>query len=257
MPRITANRPYGLLAKYYDQLFTFHLPWYEAARQRVLGEILLHLESACDLACGTGTTALVLARKGIKMYGVDLSPTMCRLAREKSRCLGLPLRIVGGDMRHFRLPEPVDLILCEFDALNHVERKGDLALVGRAVSRALRPGGYFYFDVNNRLAFETIWPGTWWVEKPGVVLVMHGGYDHQRDRGWTNLEWFLRDGNCWRRRRERIEQVAWTEAEMSGTLRKAGFDRISAFDATPFFTGDPKIRPGCRTFYLARKSRRH
>lgn len=67
MPRITANRPYGLVAEHYDQLFTFHLPWYEAAQQRILGGILLHLESACDLACGTGTTALVLARKGIKM----------------------------------------------------------------------------------------------------------------------------------------------------------------------------------------------
>jgi SAM-dependent methyltransferase len=106
----------------------------------------------------------MLAHKGIKMYAVDLSPTMCRLAREKSRRLGLPLRVVVGDMRHFRLPEPVDLILCEFDAINHVERKSDLALVGRAVSRALRPGGHFYFDVNNRLAFETIWPGTWWVK---------------------------------------------------------------------------------------------
>ncbi len=72
MPQITANRPYGLLAKYYDQLCTLHVSWYEAARQRVLGGILPDLESACDLACGTGTTALMLARKGIKMYGVDL-----------------------------------------------------------------------------------------------------------------------------------------------------------------------------------------
>ena len=220
----------------------------------MLGRILPHLESACDLACGTGTTALMLARKGIRMYGVDISPTMRRLAREKSRRLGLPLRVIAGDMRDFRLPEPVDLILCEFDALNHVERKSDLALVGRAVSHALRPGGYFYFDVNNRLAFETIWPGTWWVERPGVALVMHGGYDTERDRGWTNLEWFLQEGRRWRRCRERIEQVAWTRAELTSTLRKSGFDRIRTFDATPFFTGDPRIRPGCRTFYLARKS---
>jgi hypothetical protein len=83
---------------------------------------------------------------------------------------------------------------------------------------------------------------------------MHGGYDHQLDRGWSNVEWFFRDGACWRRR-HRIEQVAWTEAETRSALRKAGFDRIGAFDATPFFTG-PGIRPGCRTFYLARKSGR-
>ena len=167
MPRITANRPYKLLATYYDQLFRFHLSWFEAARQRVLGGILPHVKSACDLACGTGTTALLLARKGIKMFGVDLSPTMRRLAREKSRRLGLPLRVVAGDMRHFRLPEPVDLVLCEFDALNHVERKGDLALVGRAVSRALRPGGYFSFRreqppcVRNNLARHVVGGETW------------------------------------------------------------------------------------------------
>ena len=254
MPRIMANRPYGLLAKYYDQLFTFHLSWYEAARQRVLGGILLHLESACDLACGTGTTALVLAGKGIKMYGVDLSPTMCRLAREKSRHLGLPLRIVRADMRHFRLPEPVGLILCEFDALNHLERKGDLALVGRAVSRALRPGGYFYFDVNNSLGFERYWSGTAWFEKPGVAVVMRNGHSRQADRAWSDIEWFIREAGCWRRHHERVEEVCWSSSEIRRTLRKAGFDRISAFDATPFFTGDPKIHPGCRTFYLARKS---
>jgi SAM-dependent methyltransferase len=48
------------------------------------------------------------------------------------------------------------------DVLNHVPEKADLALVAKAVCRALRPGGYFYFDVNNRLAFEKLWPGTMW-----------------------------------------------------------------------------------------------
>ena len=250
----TTNQPYRWLAQYYDQLFTFHLSWFEAARQRVLGHILPRLESACDLACCTGTTALLLAGKGIKMFAVDLSPVMCRLARQKAHRVRLPLRVLRADMRNFLLPEPVDLVLCEFDALNHVPRKADLALVGRAVARALRPGGYFYFDVNNRLAFERIWPGTWWFERPGVVLMTHGGYDFQHDRGWTNVEWFLRDGSCWRRRREHVEQVCWTSTEIRRTLREAGFDQVRAWDATPFFKNDPKICPGCRTFYLARKS---
>jgi SAM-dependent methyltransferase len=248
------NRPYRWLARYYDHLFTFHLPWFQAARGHILGGILPLVGSACDLACGTGTTAVLLARRGIRMYGVDLSPMMCRLARAKARQRRAEAQVIRGDMRDFRLPERVDLVLCEFDALNHVPRKEDLARVARSVSRALRPGGYFYFDVNNELAFKKVWPGAWRIEKPGVVLVMHGGWIG-RDSvcGQTDVEWFFKEGNLWRRHREHIEQVAWSAAEMRRALREAGFERVRAFDATQFFVGDPRIEPGCRTFYLARK----
>lgn len=249
------NRPYRWLARYYDHLFTFHLAWFQAARDHILGGILPGVESACDLACGTGTTAVLLARRGIRMYGVDLSPIMCRLARAKAQRRHAAVRVIRGDMRDFRLPERVDLVLCEFDALNHVPRKEDLARVSHAVSRALRPGGHFYFDVNNELAFKKVWPGVWWIEKPGVALVMHGGWiEREGVRGRTNVEWFVREGNLWRRHRELIEQVAWSAAEMRRALRDAGFDRVRGFDAAPFFAGDPKIEPGCRTFYLARKA---
>ncbi len=248
------NKPYRWLAQYYDRLFTFHLPWFEAARHRILSPILPHVEAACDLCCGTGTTALLLARRGIEMYGVDLSPTMCRLAREKARRAKLPLTVIHADMRDFRLPRPVDLITCEFDALNHVPRESDLAWVARSVSRALRPGGWFYFDVNNHRSFEKIWPGTWFTDQPDVALVMHGGCDRARKRGWTKVDWFCREGRLWRRHQEYVEQVAWSRAEMVKTLRAAGFGKVSAWDATLFIKGEhARIEPGCRTFYLARK----
>ncbi len=247
------DRPYRWLAQYYDRIFTFHLSWFEEARQCVLGKILPQVESACDLACGTGTTALLLARRGIRMFGVDLSPSMCRLARQKARRSGAPLVVLQADMRSFRLPQQVDLVTCEFDALNHVPRKADLMRVARSVARALRPGGYFYFDVNNRRAFERLWKGTVYLELPDVAAVMRAGYDRARDCGWTTLDWFCREGRSWLRHRERVEQVAWTRTEIRQTLRTAGFDRIAAWDATPFFKGDARIEPGCRTFYLARK----
>jgi SAM-dependent methyltransferase len=256
MTETSTPQTYKLLARYYDQFFTFHLDWYRQARGRLLGEILPQVRVACDLACGTGTTAVELAQRGIKVYGVDLSPTMCRLARVKARRAhrsGTNITILPGDMRTFRLPESVDLITCEFDALNHVPRKSDLARVVSAVARALRPGGYCYFDVNNRLAFQKIWPGTAWFEKPGVVMVMRGAYDERRDKGRTDVEWFIRRKGCWRRFRERVEEVAWTRAEVVQTLRAAGFRRIRALDANAFFRGDPRIHPGCRTFYVAQR----
>ncbi|MGD0228353.1 MAG: class I SAM-dependent methyltransferase [Terriglobia bacterium] len=251
--RMNDPQTYKLLARYYDQFFTFHLEWYRHARRRLLNEILPKVRAACDLACGTGSTAVEMARRRIKVYGIDLSPTMCRLARAKARRAGANVTIIPGDMRTFRLPEPVDLITCEFDALNHVPRKSDLARVANTVARALRPGGYFYFDVNNRLAFQKIWSGMSWIEKPGVVMATRGGYDQRRDKGWTDVEWFIRQKGGWRRSRERVEQVAWTRAEVRETLSAAGFRHIRGLDAVALFPSHPGIRPRCRTFYVAQK----
>ncbi len=247
------NQPYRLLALYYDQLFEGHRAWLEEARQQILGRILPRTSVACDLACGTGTTALALARRGIKMFAVDASTSMCRIARKKARRVGANVRVLRADMRTFRLPEAVDLVTCEFDALNHVPRKQDLDRVAQAVARALRPGGYFFFDVNTRLAFKKFWPSTWWGERPGVAVCMHGGYDRRRDKGWSNVELFVRKGGLWQRSRERVEEVAWTGAEIRRSLHAAGFDKIRAWDEAPFVRGEWKLPARCRTLYLARK----
>ena len=242
--------PYRWLAEHYDTLFGPYRFGLDAAREHVLEPILPRVESACDLACGTGTTAVSMAGRGIKMFAVDGSPVMCRLARRKARTAGARIRVIHADMREFRLPESVDLITCEFDALNHVPQKADLALVAQAVARALKPGGYFFFDVNNRAGFKRYWQGSFWSEAPGVVAVMRNGNDAKNDKAWSDVEWFIREGTLWRRQQERVEEVCWSPAEMRG----AGFDEIRAWDATPFFRNDPMIRPGFRTFYLAREA---
>jgi SAM-dependent methyltransferase len=247
------SNTYHWLARYFDNLFEFRRP-FEAARRRILGPILPDVRSACDLGCGTGTLAVRLARKGILMFAVDLSPEMCRRARRKAREAGVSVRVLRADMRDFRLPQTLDLITCEFDALNHVPAKRDLHRVLKRVARALEPGGHFAFDVNNRPAFEHIWPLTWFVDKDPVAMVMHGGHRRGTDRAWTDIEWFIRQRRTWRRHHEHFEEVCWSGDEMRDALARAGFDKVRAWDAAPFFN-DALTRPGYRTFWLARKSR--
>ncbi|HPT28494.1 MAG TPA: class I SAM-dependent methyltransferase, partial [Bryobacteraceae bacterium] len=201
----------------------------------------------------SANTAAALAKRGLKVYAVDLSPTMCELARRKAQRENVGITVIEADMRRFRLPEKVDVITCEFDAINHVPLKSDLALVARAAARALKPGGHFYFDVNTRLAFEEVWPLTWFLERPGLALVMHGDYDAHGGKAWTTAEFFIREGGLWRRHSERVEEVCWTPAEIRDALTRAGFDRISARDALPFFGSDALVRRGHRTIYLARR----
>lgn len=256
MPSTPPIRPYRWLAEYYDLLFGMYENGFDPAREAILGPVLRSIETACDLACGTGRTMLLFWRQGIRAEGVDLSPTMCRLARAKLRKEGFPAQVRCADMRRFRLARRVDLVTCEYDALNHVPEKSDLRRVARNVAQALKPDGWFFFDVNTRLAFENNWSHTWMVEKPGVVMVMHGDYAPGEDRAWTNVDWFLRDKtNRWRRHREYVEEVCWSDREIRTALKEAGFASVRAVDAAPFFQS-PFFQRGYRTFYLARKAER-
>ncbi len=247
------NTPYRFLARYYDELFLPVRSPIDAARKELLRGILPHVETACDLACGTGTTALMLARQGIRMYAVDLSAQMCRRARDKAKVARLPVYVIHADMRSFRLPESVDLVLCEYDALNHIPQQADLAKVASAVCRALRPAGYFFFDVNNARAFKKYWIGNVWVERPSVAVLMRNGHTPQLNRAWSDIDLFVRSGKCWKRDHERVEEICWTSREIRSTFLKAGFDRLQARDASRFWK-NPQIARGCRTIYLAQKS---
>jgi len=128
-------------------------------------------------------------------------------------------------------------------------------MVAKAVKRALRPGAHFFFDVNNSRGFERYWSGTVWHEKPTVAVVMRNGHNRQADRAWADIEWFIRDGSCWRRRHERVEEVCWDSDEICRIFQETGFDQLRAWDAAPFFRDNPLVGHGCRTVYLARKSR--
>jgi SAM-dependent methyltransferase len=174
-------KPYRWLAEYYDRVFGKGRAPFAAGRRAVLKKLMPSVRSVCDLACGTGDTALEFAGRGLRVYGVDLSPGMCAATRVKVRRAGADVRVIRADMRSFVLPEPVDLITCEFDALNHVPRRADLRLVARAASRALRPGGIFFFDVNNSAGFAAYWKGAFWIEAPGIVAVMTWNFLCARD----------------------------------------------------------------------------
>ena len=253
MSKPAGVQPYRWLAEHFDRVFAGSRRSIEAAHRVIVEPILPQVRVACDLACGTGATALDLAARGIRMYGVDLSPGMCRAARRKAQERKLALRVIQGDMRDFRLPEPVDLILSEYDAINHAPRRSDLRRVARAVARALNPGGWFFFDVNNLAGFDKYWRGTWWIEKHGIILAMRNGNNLKQHKAWCDCEWFVQEGRLWHRHTERVEEVCWTEHEIHHVLTAAGFAQVQVWDATPFFKGDGMITQGCRSFFLARK----
>jgi SAM-dependent methyltransferase len=254
MKLIETQPPYSILSRFYDQVTRGSAGMSGHARRKVLGRILHKARVVCDLGCGTGTTAVELARSGKKVYAVDASPGQCKQARAKAREAKADVRVIRADMRKFKLPEPVDLVLCEFNPLNHLGRKQDIHLAFRSVARALKPGGWFYFDLNMFPTYKAYYPIVRWEERDEFCLVSRGAIVERNAKAWLELNWFVAERGGWNRYRERIEDTWWTDAEIRGALRAAGFVNVRAWDGTQIRPKKLKPRRGFDRYYLARKA---
>ena len=98
-----------------------------------------------ELAVGTGRVAIPVVREtGKPLLGIDSSPAMLEIARERSA--GLPLELRLGDMRELELEEPAALIYVPGRSLLHLHGWQNKRRVFERVAASLRPGGRFAFN---------------------------------------------------------------------------------------------------------------
>lgn len=102
-----------------------------------------------DLACGQGRHAIELARRGYDLTGLDLSPYLLEVARERAEAGGVSVRWVLGDMRLAMEGERFDLILSLFTSLGYFADPGDDAAVVGAANTMLAEGGRLLVEVVN------------------------------------------------------------------------------------------------------------
>ena len=112
-----------------------------------------------DLACGTGTLALMQVELGYEVLGIDASPAMLEQARQKAAAARVGLELMQADMRTFVVREPVDLVTCFYDTLNYLLTEAELLACFRAIRAALVPGGMCYFDMATEYFLREYWRG--------------------------------------------------------------------------------------------------
>ncbi|GAA5512163.1 ubiquinone biosynthesis O-methyltransferase, mitochondrial [Deinococcus carri] len=140
--------PYDVIARWYDAQVRAHSP-----ANALLVPPLLHLagelehRQLCDLACGEGHLARLLAARGAQVTGVDRSAELLALARQEEAQSPRGITYVADDAQTLEhLPEAAfDGVVCHL-ALMDIP---DLAATVQAVRRVLRPRGWFVFSLTH------------------------------------------------------------------------------------------------------------
>ena len=105
-----------------------------------------------ELGCGTGRHALEMARRGVRVTGVDVSETMLKMGRESLAAADpadfpAPLpELRQGDARAARLGKTFDAVVSLFHVMSYQNTEDDALAVMETARAHLKPGGLFLFD---------------------------------------------------------------------------------------------------------------
>jgi SAM-dependent methyltransferase len=101
-----------------------------------------------DLGCGTGGHAIPLARRGYKVHGIDRSPEMTVIAKEKAGAQGLSdrIRFETGNIRDINLKNKFDAVICMFAVIGYQISNDELFAALQTVRKHLKPKGLFICD---------------------------------------------------------------------------------------------------------------
>ena len=209
--------------------------------------------TAVDLACGTGSVTLLLAREGLNVIGVDLSAEMLCIASQKAQELEQPPLFVCQDLSRLWLPRGVDLAVCALDSLDYITDPAACAEAIRRVYRILNPGGIFIFDVNTPQKLRAMDGQVFLDEDDDVYCVWRGSFDEETNICSYGMDLFQREGEVWHRSFEEHQEYAYSEEQLRGYLEAAGFNSIRVYADRLF--EKPRATEQ-RIYFSARKGRR-
>lgn len=242
---------FSRISPFYDELMASvpYSDWVDYIEQ-VMGAYKFAPTDLLDVACGTGTVAIKLAQRGYRVVGTDVSEPMLQVARRKAAQLGLDIPFHQQDAAKLKLPQKFDLAICLYDSFNYILQEKQLLAAFRAVRRALRPGGAFFFDMNSLHSFQAELftqqsepgevPGYRWTSQfdPLTMLAeVEMYFEPPQGEPFTIYQ----------------HQRAYLVEEIAELLEKAGLEIVQLFDAYSLL---PPGRCSERIFYLAQRPAR-
>ena len=219
---------------------------------QILNKEGCHPSTAVDLACGTGSVTLLLAKMGLQVTGVDLSEDMLTVACRKAQEQGLNPVFTCQALQALRLPWGVDLAVCALDSLDYILDPEDCREAIARVFRVLNPGGIFIFDVNTPEKLRAMDGQVFLDEDDDVYCVWRGEFDEASNICSYGMDLFQREGKHWQRSYEEHREYAYSEKQLTEFLKEAGFTRSRVYADKTFEAPGPGEQ---RIYISARKGR--
>ena len=191
-------------------------------------------KSILDVGCGTGSHALILAKRGFEVAGIDISKLMIEKARAKAEKQRLDATFHFQDMQKLRLDRKFDCAICMFGALGFVYKYRGLAATLSRLRQHLNKDGLVIFEFWNVGGVRPSPYQRWMEAKDNRVTVYRlseTNFDHLTNVITLDMKFIVvRQNKLTEAFKETYRIRCYTLAEIQQYLENNGFKLLSAYD---------------------------
>jgi cyclopropane fatty-acyl-phospholipid synthase-like methyltransferase len=181
--------------------------------------------SFLDCPCGIGRISIPLARKGIKVTGVDITTQYLDELSRKYRKLNLSIKTVQSDMRKIDFKSQFDAAGNIWTSFGYFEKESDNLLVLNKLNNALKPGGKLLLTLMNRDWILKNFTPCDFVEIGDTKIIDNRKFDFKTSTSISQWH-FIKPGQekvC----ESRIRMYSWHE--LYDMMSRAKFSKVEGF----------------------------
>ncbi|MTI49839.1 MAG: class I SAM-dependent methyltransferase [Firmicutes bacterium] len=222
---------YEELSKYYDIIFPYSKVKLDFILDKIEGEEPV---SVLDIACGTGSYSIELAKLGHKVSGIDLDEDMIRIAKEKSAEFENEIDFRVADMRDIKeiFDTTFDLIYCIGNSLVHLQSYEDVISELKLINEMLKEKGKLVIQIINYdriFKYDLECLPTIDREEEGVKFIRKYDYNLKEDKMYFNTKILIdRDGEA-KEYDNSVPLLPLRSNVFNNMLKDCGFNKINFY----------------------------
>jgi len=157
-------------------------------------------------------------------------------------------------MRSLEFKKEFDLVTCVFDSLNYLLTIKDLQSAFQCAYKALRPGGFYIFDMNTIYGLAVDWmrEETYIQNETDDFIEIHRqAFDYENQIASMQITVFKQKGDLWERFEETHLERGYPIADLQFLLHETGFNISGMYGSLSKRTDVQTTSP--RVWFVARK----
>ena len=218
---------YNSLSESYDSMTRDRHRWKTVSEQYAELFSNFNPKRILDAGCGSGGEALMLAGAGFEVIGIDTSPKMINIAREKARKSDLNVVFWVDDIKSLdTVPDQyVDMVICRGNTLPHLISTLELERTFSAFKRVLSSGGKLllqWLNYENILSERKRLVGI--TGAAGEVFVRFYDFNNQKELVFNLLA--LNRSDSWQHEWLSTRLRPWVAEDVERLLIKSDWSKI-------------------------------